>query len=89
MNDEAPQEPAPHAVASRLFQIYEDDLAELERTLPQILDRCYPMLGAKDPGANRLRVQWRRIIEIVQNVRWNYGPPLDVGIVPAGPDQPA
>ena len=60
---------------SNLFQIYEQDLAELEHALPQILLDSYPNLN------NRQRVQWRRIIEIITNVRWNYGPPLEVEVI--------
>lgn len=58
----------------RMFQVTEDDLAELERTMPQFLDALYPHLN------NRLRVQFRRVQEIVTNVRWNYGPPQHVEI---------
>lgn len=61
----------------KCFQIYEEDLAALEHTLPQILDELYPTMDAK------LRVQWRRVREIVCNVRWNYGPPLKVETIPA------
>jgi hypothetical protein len=60
---------------SKLFQIYEDDLAELERTLPDVLSHIYPHLD------NRLRVQFRRLQTIVQNVRWNYGPPSQVELL--------
>ncbi len=60
---------------SRLYQIYEDDLAELERTLPQLADAMTPSLD------NRLRVQWRRVQTILSNVRWNYGPPTDVEVI--------
>ncbi len=64
-------------MSARLFQIYEDDLAELERTLPQLADALMPVLD------NRLRVQLRRCKEIVSMVRWNYGPPGEVEIIPA------
>lgn len=68
---------------SRLFQIHEDDLAKLESLLPEIADALYtPALS------NRLRMKIRAIKEIVSNVRWNYGPPSDVEVIPAGPDDP-
>lgn len=78
----------PPPVATKLFQITEDDLAELERTLPRILDRMYSMLGKSQPGSNQLRTQWRRIQQIVADVRWNYGPPLDCETFPAGDEPP-
>ena len=56
----------------KYFQISESDLAELESTLPAILDRSYLHLNNAD------RAAWRRVQEIVKNVRWNYGPPLEV-----------
>jgi len=65
---------------SKLFQIHEDDLAELERTLPQLADALMSSL------TNRLRSQIRRVQTILSNVRWNYGPPSDVEIVPGGDD---
>lgn len=60
----------------RLFQITEDDLAELERILPQITDVI------SDRLSGRLRTQIRRVQTIMSNVRWNYGPPTDVTIIP-------
>ena len=53
---------------SKLFQIYEDDLAELERTLPEFMDAVGPM---NDP---RLKTQLRRVKSMLSDVRWNYGP---------------
>jgi len=63
--------------STRLFQIKEADLAELEHTLPQFADAMMPILNA------RLRVQWRCVQEILRNVRWNYGPPGEVIVIPA------
>lgn len=60
-----------------LLQICDDDLADLERTLPQLADRLMPTMD------NRLRVQLRRCQQILSNVRWNYGPPLAVERVEA------
>jgi hypothetical protein len=66
--------------AMRLFQITEDDLAELERTLPDLFSSG-PVMQALDN--NRSRTQLRRVKDILSNVRWNYGPWSDVTIVPA------
>ena len=66
MSDETPE------VSMRLFQINERDLAELEHTLPMLLDSMYEQLDG------RTRTQWRRVIQIIGNVRWNYGPPMEV-----------
>ena len=63
---------------SKLFDIYEDDLAELERTLPQLGNALTQHL------TNRLRMQLRRCQTILSNVRWNYGPPTQVKIVSCG-----
>lgn len=60
---------------SKLFQIYEEDLGELERTLPQLAEALMPALNG------RLRVQLRRVQNILSNVRWNYGPPSEVTVV--------
>lgn len=70
----------------KLFQINEDDLARLEHVLPELADHMM-MLMANPEAAPRLRKQWREVQEILSNVRWNYGPPRDVTIIPAGPDE--
>ena len=66
----------------RMFQIYEDDFAELERIVPELSDS---MMGQLTP---RMRTQLRRCKDILSNVRWNYGPQSEVEIIPAGGDQP-
>ena len=58
----------------KLYQINEDDLAELERTLPQFMSDLMPLMADDNQRAPRLRTQFRRVQEIMQNVRWNYGP---------------
>lgn len=63
------------------FQINEEDLGELEKTLPQLAEAMLPLLN------NRLRVQLRRCQSILSNVRWNYGPASEVREVPAGDEQ--
>lgn len=71
---------------SKLFQIRDEDLEELERVLPQWVDRL--TCGVAPNGAstfdNRLRTQVRRVQDILKDVRWNYGPPGDISFIPAG-----
>lgn len=70
--------------STRLFQITEPDLAELERLLPDLL---FDLLmscateGDPSPTSVRYRTMYRAVQQIVVNVRWNYGPPLAAGIV--------
>lgn len=52
----------------RLFQINENDLNELERVLPELIEALEPSM------ANRHRVQARRVKQIISDVRWSYGP---------------
>jgi len=61
---------------SKLFHIHEDDLAELEKILPQLADALMPVLN------NKLRVQVRRVQWILSDVRWDYGPPSKIEVVP-------
>jgi len=67
--------------SAKLFQIYEDDLAELERIMPQLCDAIMEKLD------NRLRCQLRRCQTILSNVRWNYGPPTNVSVISADNDE--
>ena len=64
----------------KLFQITEDDLAELERLVPEL---CWDFAAQLD---NRTRTKFRRCQTILSNVRWGYGPPEHVETIPAGPD---
>lgn len=64
-----------------MHQIKEDDLAELERALPLLLDEMYPLFADPD-AAKRLNSRWGRVREIVTDIRWNYGPPMGVVEVP-------
>jgi hypothetical protein len=57
---------------SKLFQIHEEDLAELERIVPQLGES---LMGSLSPC---LRTQLRRCKAILSNVRWDYGPPENV-----------
>jgi hypothetical protein len=72
-------------VMAKLFQIFEDDLAELERILPQLADALTPIL-AQPEGSNRLRAQIRRCKAIISNVRWDYQPHEEIEIIPADED---
>lgn len=65
---------------SQLFQIHEEDLAELESTLPKLADRLFDQMDG------RTRTQIRRVQNILSNVRWSYGPPSEVGYIPADED---
>lgn len=56
----------------RMLQIYDEDLSDLERTIPQVADR---LLGSLD---NAMRIKLRRVQKILSNVRWGYGPPSHV-----------
>lgn len=67
-------------MGERLYQIYERDLVELERMLPELIE---PLYASNQP---RIRVQARRIKDILSNVRWNYGPHTNVEVIPA--DEP-
>ena len=75
----------------RHHRISEDDLAELERTVPQFMQACFDQFVKGHPAGNRLRVQFRRMKEILSDVRWDYCPPGEVHIIPAdgpAPEQP-
>jgi methionine synthase II (cobalamin-independent) len=63
---------------TRLFQISEPDLAELERTVPALIEQAMKALDN-----NAARVGIRRVKQILTNVRWNYGPWSDVTEIPA------
>lgn len=60
----------------KLFQINENDLGELERILPQLSEALMPTMN------NRLRRQLRQCQTVLSNVRWGYGPPTDVSVIP-------
>ena len=55
---------------SKLFQIYEENLAELERLLPELGEAFVDSLTP------RIKTQLRRCKAILSDVRWNYSPPL-------------
>lgn len=57
---------------SRLYQIHEQDLADLEQLMPVICES----IGRELDSAEKIRV--RRIQKILSDVRWNYGPHSEV-----------
>jgi phage-related protein len=59
---------------SKLYQIHEEDLAELERVMPELAD----LLTFSTDMDARTRVQLRKVQKILSDVRWNYGPQTDV-----------
>lgn len=73
-------------MSQQLFQINEDDLTALEHTLPLLQDALMPAMSDKRI-APRLQVQLTRVKAILSNIRWNYGPPLQVKIITEGDDQ--
>ena len=65
---------------SKLYQITEEDLAELERVLPRFQDVMF------DRMTPVLRTQIRVVQRILTNVRWGYGPPDKVEVIPCDGD---
>jgi hypothetical protein len=61
---------------SKYYQITEEDLAVLESELPRILDAT--AMSCNDP---LMRKRWEAVKSIISNVRWDYGPPLEVHLV--------
>jgi len=85
--DDAPREHDTFARGSKLFHIYEEDLAVLEKALPEI-SSC--LMGHDNP---RVRTALRRVKAILSDVRWDYGPHGQVEIIrcddiPPGADPP-
>jgi hypothetical protein len=72
----------------KLFPITEDDLRDLEHVLPLLADDLSVFMVKGHAAAPRVRKQLRQVKEILSNVRWGYGPPLDVEIIPAGEGPP-
>jgi hypothetical protein len=65
----------------KLFQIYEDNLVELEKLLPELCDALYPTLN------NPIKVKLRRLKNLLSDIRWNYGPPDEVTIIKCGDEE--
>lgn len=63
----------------RMYQINEDDLVTLEREMPAVFDRLMQHLDSP------LKVKARVIQNVLSRVRWNYGPPDEVMVIPCEP----
>ncbi len=63
------------------YQINADDLAALEEILPEFQWACHQRVND-----TAVRMKFRRVKEILSNIRWGYGPPREVEIIPA--DEP-
>lgn len=74
---DTPEETPPLPVGSRLHQITEDDLAELERIVPELIWRLEP----EQLNQTVVRKRAEKLKEILSNVRWGYGPPRSVEVV--------
>ena len=66
---------------TKMFQIYETDLAKLEAAMPRIMDAA----GAALNGA-AMQVLMDEVKEVLSNVRWNYGPYEEVAVLPVEPE---
>ena len=64
---------------TKYFQVCEPDLAEMEKIMPAIYDVAMMQIA----NSPRLRVQCRRMKEILSNIRWNYGPHSECIELPA------
>lgn len=69
--------------AVRQFQISEEDLATLERLVPDVLQR----LTMRPDATPQDRSNYRQIRDILVNVRWKYGPPEQVTRIEGGDEQ--
>lgn len=68
------------------YFIPESDLALLERCVPLLHELCCSLpAGYKRPD---IQVAIEECKRILSDVRWGYGPFLDIEIVPARPPEP-
>lgn len=65
---------------TRLFQVNEDDLATLEQCVPDLVDRLYCKPDLLDTA---IKMKIRRVQRIITDIRWDYGPPDSVEVIPA------
>ena len=61
---------------SKLYQISEEELVDIERLMPEITS----LLNATDPA---LRTKIRRIKTILSDVRWEHQPWQDITVIPS------
>lgn len=64
---------------AKTYRIRGEDLATLEEILPKLVSALYPVMD------NRIRGQVRRVQKVLQDVRWDYGPPDEVEVLPVLP----
>jgi hypothetical protein len=83
VSEEVPEEDSPEVFprGTPLFQISEPDLQTLEQLIPHLM-WTNPMVC----NETSVRMKWRRVQEILSNVRWRGGPPSNVECIPAGDD---
>lgn len=60
----------------KLYQITDEDLAGLEK---DTADLCQSLMGSLSTTD---KMAFRRIKTILSNVRWGYGPPEEVEVIP-------
>lgn len=68
-------------MSSRNFFITEDDLAELESNLSLIYSEGMDWQRFNDRPD--IKEAWEMTMKTLSNVRFAYGPPSNVGIIPA------
>jgi hypothetical protein len=71
-----------HCRATRMFQINEDDLTEMESNLSLIFSEGQDWMRFKD--RQDLREAWEMTIKTLSNIRFIGGPPSHVEIYPVG-----
>ncbi len=68
-------------MTTKLHQITEDDLAVLERELPELMS--VSLMQCND---HLTRKKWEAVRDVLSRVRWDYGPPSSVTEIDAGED---
>lgn len=63
----------------KMFQITEDDLAELERVIPDVCAKLQFSAGINPQSSTQIR----RLQKIMTDIRWNYGPYQEIKTIPA------
>lgn len=66
--------------STKMFRIYEHDLALLERCLPILMDALQPA-AFEWPHTQVAMQECKRILS---DIRWDYGPYSGMQIIPAG-----
>ncbi len=66
---------------SKMYQINQNDLADLERIVPAEFENCIPEVR----NTPRFRTACRRVKDILSDIRWNYHPHIE--IIPVDEDE--